>query len=70
MGKERIWVFGLVERSPVEPGMEDESKCYMEIVEDREAVTLLDIIYKKCITIFSDCWSYNKIKYFKNQPQC
>ena len=38
-------MFGLVERNPVESYMVDDSKCYMEIVEDREAATLLDIIY-------------------------
>lgn len=37
----------------------------MQTVRDREAETLLSIIYDKCkpgTTIYSDCWSsYNKI---------
>lgn len=66
--RKQIWVFGLVERVPKDE--EDQSKCYMEIVKDREAITLVNIIYNKCetgTTIFSDKWpSYNKISSFKD----
>lgn len=59
----QVWVFGLVERG-------DNAKCYMEIVPNREALTLLNIIYNKCAPgtiVYSDCWSsYNKISQFKN----
>ena len=61
--KAQIWVFGLVERGDV-------SRCYMTIVPDREATTLLNIIFNKCqagTLIFSDCWSsYNKINKLKD----
>jgi hypothetical protein len=64
----QVWVFGLVERSE-----ENLSKCYMLLVPDREALTLLDIIYHMChpgnpgTIIYSDCWSsYNKISSLKN----
>lgn len=60
--KGQIWVFGLVERG-------DPSRCYMSIVPDREAPTLLNIIYNRChpgTIIYSDCWSsYNKISKLK-----
>jgi transposase-like protein len=68
LDRERVWVFGLVERSL--PDQVDDSKCYLQVVDDREAKTLISIIYDKCVegtTIFSDCWSsYQKIKEFKN----
>ncbi|RNA25960.1 ISXO2-like domain-containing, partial [Brachionus plicatilis] len=61
-----VWVFGLVERADGESS----GRTYMQIVKDREAQTLLSIIYDKCESgsiIFSDCWaSYNKIAMFKN----
>lgn len=62
--RSQVWVFGLVERN------DPESKCYMTIVPDREAITLLQIIYTICRSgtiIYSDCWSsYNKICKLKN----
>ncbi|CAF0955135.1 unnamed protein product [Brachionus calyciflorus] len=69
LSRERIWVFGLVESCSKDCDVDD-SKCYLEIVKNREADTLLQIIYEKCLdgtTIYSDCWSsYNKINCFKN----
>ncbi|CAF0771784.1 unnamed protein product [Brachionus calyciflorus] len=60
----QVWVFGLVER------IENNSKCYMVLVPDREALTLLGIIYEKCregTIIYSDCWSsYSKLSQLKN----
>ncbi|RMZ93697.1 ISXO2-like domain-containing [Brachionus plicatilis] len=63
----QVWVFGLVERN------DHDSKCFMIIVPDREATTLLNIIYSKCMPgsiIYSDCWSsyskINKLKDFKH----
>ncbi|CAF1086373.1 unnamed protein product [Brachionus calyciflorus] len=45
-------------------------QCYPELVPDRNAETLLSIIYEKCLPdsiIFSDCWaSYNKISELKD----
>ena len=57
----QVWTFGLVQRrDSVSNGL-----CYLQVVPDREAETLLSIIYEKCLPgtiIFSDCWaSYNKI---------
>ncbi|CAF0950111.1 unnamed protein product [Brachionus calyciflorus] len=63
----QVWVFGLVERNDSD---ERSSQCYMQVVKDREANTLVPIIYDKCKSgsiIYSDCWaSYNKISKFKN----
>ncbi|CAF0792207.1 unnamed protein product [Brachionus calyciflorus] len=60
----QVWVFGLVER------IENNSKCYMVLVPDREALTLLGIIYEKCregTIIYSDCWSsYSNLSQLKN----
>ncbi|RNA25962.1 ISXO2-like domain-containing, partial [Brachionus plicatilis] len=39
-----VWVFGLVERADGESN----GRTYMQIVKDREAQTLLSIIYDKC----------------------
>ncbi|CAF1078095.1 unnamed protein product, partial [Brachionus calyciflorus] len=67
LGKETIWVFGLVERRPVDASEEDDSKCYMEIVEDREAATLLNII--SCTNRIESLWSSCKAK-FKEMRGC
>ncbi|CAF1143582.1 unnamed protein product, partial [Brachionus calyciflorus] len=69
LDRERVWVFGLVDRK--QPNDEvDNSKCYMEIVEYREAKTLVSIVYEKVKSgtiIYSDCWaSYNKLSKFKD----
>ncbi|CAF1090388.1 unnamed protein product [Brachionus calyciflorus] len=57
--KKQIWMFGLVERCP-------NGRCYIEIVPDRKAETLLRIIYDRVeegTTIISDSWSsYEKLK--------
>ncbi|CAF0979658.1 unnamed protein product [Brachionus calyciflorus] len=57
----QIWCFGLVERK----NLQSHGKVYFEIVPNREAITLLPIIYDKVLagsTIMSDCWSaYQKI---------
>ncbi|CAF1094196.1 unnamed protein product [Brachionus calyciflorus] len=62
LGREQVWVLGLVER----PNSDNESKCYLEIVKNRDALTLIKIICNTCepeTLIFSDSWSsYNKIK--------
>lgn len=62
----QVWVFGLVERKTDN----QLPKCYLQVVKDREALTLLSIIYEKCnrgTTVYSDCWSsYNKISNFKD----
>jgi hypothetical protein len=65
LSRAQVWVFGLVERQ-----FENQKpKCYLQIVKNREAETLLSVIFEKCrqgTTIFSDCWSsYNKISAFK-----
>lgn len=63
-------MFGLAQRIETN----GRQKCYMQLVPDREATTLLGIIYERCekgSIIYSDCWSsYNKIsklKEFKHQ---
>ena len=60
MGKqeEGVWVFG---------GIEQESKkCFLKIVEDRSAATLIPIIkryVKPGSVILSDCWkAYSSLK--------
>lgn len=59
----QIWMFGLVERGT-------DGKCYVQIVPNRKAKTLLEIIYDRVetgTTIISDSWSsYSKIKEFKS----
>lgn len=59
--RKQVWVFGLAQRKENNKGQ----KCYMQIVPDREAPTLLSIVFEKCLKgsiIYSDCWSsYNKI---------
>jgi transposase-like protein len=57
----QVWTFGLVQRKD----SQSNGKCYFEVVPNREATTLLAIIYEKVAsgsTIYSDCWSsYEKI---------
>ncbi|CAF0725430.1 unnamed protein product [Brachionus calyciflorus] len=57
----QVWTFGLVERRDGKAN----GKVYLEVVPNREAQTLLAIIYEKVLsgtTIMSDCWSsYDKI---------
>ncbi|CAF0765448.1 unnamed protein product [Brachionus calyciflorus] len=66
LGREQVWVFGLVERL----NSDNESKFCLEIVKNRDALTLIKIICNTCepeTLIFSDSWSScNKIKDFKN----
>ncbi|CAF1088466.1 unnamed protein product [Brachionus calyciflorus] len=65
-----VWVFGLVQRKDSSTN----GSCYLQVVPNREAETLLSIIYDKCLPgsiIYSDCWSsYNKIsqlQYYQHQ---
>ncbi|CAF0934340.1 unnamed protein product [Brachionus calyciflorus] len=55
--KKQVWVFGLIERNT--------KKCYVQVVKDRTAQTLLSVIYEHVLPgtiIYSDQWSaYNKI---------
>ncbi|RNA21956.1 hypothetical protein BpHYR1_003912 [Brachionus plicatilis] len=57
----QVWTFGLVQR----PDSLTAKKCYLQVVPNREAQTLLEIIYDKCLPgsiVYSDCWSsYDKI---------
>ncbi|CAF0819268.1 unnamed protein product [Brachionus calyciflorus] len=57
----QVWTFGLLERRDGTTN----GKVYLEVVPNREAQTLLAIIYEKVLsgtTIMSDCWSsYEKI---------
>ena len=62
LGVEQVWLFGLVERGP-------KGRCYIVIVPDRKAETLLKIIFELVLpgtTIIHDSWSsYNKIQNLK-----
>jgi hypothetical protein len=62
-----LWVFGMVDRN--DENKTNKPKCYMQTVNDREAVTLVSILYDKCeigSIIYSDCWaSYSKITSLK-----
>jgi hypothetical protein len=57
----QVWTFGLVQRKDSTTN----GKCYMQVVPNREAQTLLAVIYEKVLngsTIYSDCWSsYEKL---------
>ncbi|CAF1131479.1 unnamed protein product [Brachionus calyciflorus] len=68
LGRERVWVLGLVVRKRAE--IEETPKCYTESVDNREAETLISIVYEKCkstIVIYLDCWAlYNKLCSFKD----
>lgn len=53
MKRPQVWAFGLVERKD----KYSNGKCYLQVVPNREATTLLEIIYDKCkngTTMFSD----------------
>ncbi|CAF1014941.1 unnamed protein product [Brachionus calyciflorus] len=56
--RDQVWVFGLYER--------DTTRCLFFVVVKRDAVNLLNLIYKYVAPnsiIHSDCWaSYNRIK--------
>lgn len=64
--RKQVWVFGLAQRKEANGSQ----KCYMQLVPDGEAPTLLGIIYDICeigSIIYSDCWpSYNKISKMKD----
>ncbi|RNA10667.1 hypothetical protein BpHYR1_025304 [Brachionus plicatilis] len=64
----QIWSFGLAERKNL--AKNENGKGYFEVVPNREAQTLLEIIYDKVLdetTIMSDCWSsYEKISKLKD----
>ncbi|CAF0747971.1 unnamed protein product [Brachionus calyciflorus] len=55
--KKKVWVFGLIERLS--------GRCYLQVVPNRKAETLLAIIYDHVLPgsiVYSDKWSsYNKI---------
>lgn len=61
--RKQVWLFGIVERGV-------NGRCYLEIVPNRKAETLLQIIYDHVAEgsiIISDSWSsYKKIKELKN----
>lgn len=63
LGREQVWLFGLVERG-------EGGRCYLVIVPDRKAETLLKVICEVCergTTIIHDSWSsYNKITQCKD----
>ncbi|CAF1136327.1 unnamed protein product, partial [Brachionus calyciflorus] len=58
LSRKQIWVFGMYQRS--------NKKCLFYVVPKRDAVNLLNLIYKHIApnsVIYSDCWkSYNRIK--------
>ncbi|CAF1092705.1 unnamed protein product [Brachionus calyciflorus] len=62
----RVWVFGLLQRKDSSTN----GSCHLQVVPNRDAETLLSIIYDKCLSgsiIYSEFWSsYNKISQLRN----
>ncbi|RNA00670.1 ISXO2-like domain-containing [Brachionus plicatilis] len=62
----QVWTFGLVQR----PDSLTAKKYDLQVVPNREAQTLLEIIFDKCLPysiVYSDCWSSSEISACTNR---